>query len=165
MHAPRHQCSTACESVGPFRIYCADTAGTARARAVVWGPRRTALRRRYDPTCKFDHPFAVTQGFGKSFGYNRNEEVHTARWCDWSLQYGDGHCPVGRVTSQADVDRCCTSTNTTGLVHLLVRTVAKSGNLEINFGPTGDGRLPASMVRPLLGTGRWLAGACHAQCL
>ena len=29
----------------------------------------------YDPTCKFDHPFAVTQGFGKSFGFNRLEEV------------------------------------------------------------------------------------------
>ena len=36
------------------------------------------------------------------------------------------------------------------------RTVAKSGNLEINFGPSGDGHLPSEMVQPLLGTGRWL---------
>ena len=64
----------------------------------------------YDPTCKFDHPFAVTQGFGKSFGCkrsrslpllfffrflgqsgrtdNRLEEVHTGKWCDWNLEYG-----------------------------------------------------------------------------
>ena len=41
-------------------------------------------------------------------------------------------------------------------MHLLVRTVAKGGNLEINFGPTGDGHLAASMTAPLLGTGRWL---------
>ena len=31
------------------------------------------------------------------------------------------------------------------------------GNLEINFGPAGDGRLPTAMVQPLLGTGRWLS--------
>merc|ERR1740130_687661 len=68
----------------------------------------------YDPTCKFDHPFAVTQGFGKSFGYNRLEEVHTARWCDWNLQFGDGHCEVSHAVTQADADKCCTSTNTTG---------------------------------------------------
>lgn len=110
----------------------------------------------YDPTCKFDHPFAVTQGFGKSFGYNRLEEVHTGKWCDWNLEYGDGNCQVSHAVTQQDADECCTSTNTTGLVHLLVRTVSKSGNLEINFGPTGDGRLPTAMVQPLLGTGRWL---------
>ena len=61
--------------------------------------------------------------------------------------------PVSQAVTQADADACCTSTNTTGLVHLLVRTVAKSGNLEINFGPAGDGRLPTAMVQPLLGTG------------
>ena len=54
--------------------------------------------------------------------------------------------------------------NTTGLVHLLVRTVAKSGNLEINFGPAGDGRLPTAMVQPLLGTGRWLETNGEAIC-
>merc|ERR1712046_229169 len=46
--------------------------------------------------------------------------------------------------------------NTTGLIHLLVRTVAKGGNLEINFGPRPDGILPESMTVALLGTGRWL---------
>lgn len=113
----------------------------------------------YDPTCKFaGHAFAVTQGFGKSFGYNRNEEVSvgTTKWCDWNLEYGDGRCRVSSATTYADAAECCTHTNTTGLVHLLVRTVAKGGNLEINFGPTGDGRLPESMTTPLLGTGRWL---------
>ena len=29
----------------------------------------------YDPTCKFDHPFAVTQGFGKSFGCKRSRSL------------------------------------------------------------------------------------------
>ena len=82
--------------------------------------------------------------------------MHTGKWCDWNLQYGDGHCPVSQAVTQSDADKCCTSTNTTGLVHLLVRTVSKAGNLEINFGPAGDGRLPTAMVQPLLGTGRWL---------
>ena len=36
-------------------------------------------------------------------------------------------------------------------------TCAAGGNLEINFGPNGDGTLPASMTLPLLGTGRWLS--------
>ena len=84
------------------------------------------------------------------------EEVKTARYCDWNLRWGDGHCPVSQAVTQADADECCTTTNTTGLVHLLVRTVSKGGNLEINFGPAGDGRLPTAMVQPLLGTGRWL---------
>ena len=72
--------------------------------------------------------------------------------------------PVSQAVTQADADACCTSTNTTGLVHLLVRTVAKSGNLEINFGPAGDGRLPTAMVQPLLGTGRWLETNGEAIC-
>jgi len=112
----------------------------------------------YDPECQFDHPFAVTQGFGKSFGYNRNEERHitNAKWCDWNLKNGDGHCKVSTAVTYADTELCCTHTNATGLVHLLVRTVAKGGNLEMNFGPAGDGLLPNSMVVPLLGTGRWL---------
>ena len=32
----------------------------------------------------------------------------------------------------------------------------QGGNLEINFGPAGDGTLPTSMTMPLLATGRWL---------
>jgi alpha-L-fucosidase len=81
----------------------------------------------YDPTCTFDHPFAVTMGFGASFGYSREEEAH----------------PEVLLSS-------------TQLVHLLVRTVARGGNLEINVGPTGDGRIPSSMQVPLKAVGNWL---------
>lgn len=112
----------------------------------------------YDPACKFvDHAFAVTQGFGKSFGFNRREEVNVGdtKWCDWGLPNGGDDCR-GPVTFD-DERRCCTHTNATALVQLLVRTVAKGGNLEINVGPEGDGSLPASQTMPLLAMGRWLA--------
>ena len=68
----------------------------------------------YDPDCSFEnHSFAVTQGFGKSFGYNRNEDIHVGdnRWCDWNLAYGDGACAVSTAVTYADADKCCTQTN------------------------------------------------------
>jgi len=46
--------------------------------------------------------------------------------------------------------------SSSALTELLVRTVAKGGNLEINVGPTGDGRIPSSMQTPLRSVGRWL---------
>ena len=67
-------------------------------------------------------------GFGASFGFSRNEEAH----------------PEVLLDARA-------------LTALLVRTVAKSGNLELNVGPTGDGRIPASMQTPLRALGRWLS--------
>lgn len=70
----------------------------------------------------------MTMGFGASFGYSRNEEAHP------SILF-----------------------NGSALTGLLVRTVAKGGNLEINVGPTGDGRIPSSMQTPLRAIGRWLA--------
>ena len=92
----------------------------------------------YDPSCKFDdHAFAVTQGFGKSFGYNRNEENHVGarRWCDWGLLNGDGHCQVSTAVTFDDADKCCTHTNSTGLVHLLVRTASKVRRFPARFPP------------------------------
>ena len=82
----------------------------------------------YDPACKFDSkPFAVTLGFGASFGYSRNEEAHPEVYL-----------------------------NGASLTALFVRTIAKGGNLELNVGPTGDGRIPSSMQTPLRAIGRWL---------
>ncbi|WP_214409200.1 alpha-L-fucosidase [Sphaerisporangium fuscum] len=46
----------------------------------------------------------------------------------------------------------------TELVHLLVDTVAKNGNLLLNIGPRGDGSLPDDQVDRLRHLGRWLAG-------
>ncbi len=43
------------------------------------------------------------------------------------------------------------------LIHLLVDTVSKGGNLMLNVGPTADGRIPVIMEERLLQVGDWLA--------
>jgi alpha-L-fucosidase len=43
-----------------------------------------------------------------------------------------------------------------GLVHLLVETVAKGGNLLLNVGPTADGTIPVVMQQRLTEVGDWL---------
>lgn len=42
------------------------------------------------------------------------------------------------------------------LVLLLVETASKGGNLLLNVGPMGDGRIPAESVTRLQGVGRWM---------
>lgn len=42
------------------------------------------------------------------------------------------------------------------LVHLLVDVVSKGGNLILDIGPTGDGRIPVIMQERLLQIGAWL---------
>jgi len=44
----------------------------------------------------------------------------------------------------------------TSLVHLLIETVSKGGNLLLDIGPTADGRIPVIMQQRLLEIGRWL---------
>ena len=43
------------------------------------------------------------------------------------------------------------------LVHMLVEIVSKGGNLLLNVGPTGDGRIPVIMQERLRQIGDWLA--------
>ncbi|WP_304062876.1 alpha-L-fucosidase [Pedobacter glucosidilyticus] len=42
------------------------------------------------------------------------------------------------------------------LIHLLVNTVGRGGNLCLNVGPTADGRIPVIMEQRLLDIGEWL---------
>ena len=42
------------------------------------------------------------------------------------------------------------------LVHLLIETVSKGGNLLLDIGPTADGRIPVIMQQRLLEVGQWL---------
>ncbi|MBN1490148.1 MAG: alpha-L-fucosidase [Phycisphaerae bacterium] len=46
--------------------------------------------------------------------------------------------------------------STRSLVHLLVDTVSRGGNLLLDIGPTADGRIPPIMQERLLGIGAWL---------
>jgi alpha-L-fucosidase len=46
--------------------------------------------------------------------------------------------------------------STTELVHLLVDTVSRGGNLLLDVGPTADGRIPVVMQERLLQIGAWL---------
>ena len=45
----------------------------------------------------------------------------------------------------------------TALLHLLIETVSRGGNLLLNVGPTADGRIPVIMQDRLLEIGGWLA--------
>jgi len=47
-------------------------------------------------------------------------------------------------------------TPATDLVHLLVNTVCKGGNLLLDIGPTADGRIPVIMQQRLIEIGAWL---------
>ncbi|MEK7395486.1 MAG: alpha-L-fucosidase [Candidatus Poribacteria bacterium] len=42
------------------------------------------------------------------------------------------------------------------IIHLLIGIVSKGGNLELNVGPTADGRIPVIMQQRLLEIGEWL---------
>jgi alpha-L-fucosidase len=42
------------------------------------------------------------------------------------------------------------------LIHMLIDIVAKGGNLLLDVGPTGDGRIPVIMQQRLLEMGKWL---------
>jgi alpha-L-fucosidase len=69
--------------------------------------------------------FEECQGMGKSFGYNRNENVDNYR-------------------------------SSTALLHLLIDNVSRGGNLLLDIGPTGDGRIPVIMQQRLIDMGAWL---------
>lgn len=42
------------------------------------------------------------------------------------------------------------------LVHMLIQTVSRGGNLALNVGPQPDGRLPAEAMKEISGLGAWL---------
>jgi alpha-L-fucosidase len=42
------------------------------------------------------------------------------------------------------------------LIHLLIETVSKGGNLLLDIGPTADGRIPVIMQERLMQIGDWL---------
>ena len=46
---------------------------------------------------------------------------------------------------------------TTQLVHLLIDTISRGGNLLLDVGPTADGRIPVIMQDRLIGIGQWLS--------
>jgi alpha-L-fucosidase len=71
------------------------------------------------------HKWEECQAIGKSFGYNRVEELNDYK-------------------SAAD------------LIHLLVDVVSRGGNLNLDIGPTADGRVPVIMQERLLQIGAWL---------
>jgi alpha-L-fucosidase len=74
---------------------------------------------------KANKPWEEGRGIGKSFGYNRVEDVDDYK-------------------------------SSKELVHLLVEVVSKGGNLALDVGPTGDGRIPVIMQQRLVDIGRWL---------
>ena len=47
--------------------------------------------------------------------------------------------------------------STTELLHLLIDTVSRGGNLLLDIGPTADGRIPEIMEQRLLEMGEWLS--------
>jgi alpha-L-fucosidase len=71
------------------------------------------------------HPWEESRGMGRSYGFNRAENINHYR------------------TSKE-------------LVHELIDVVSRGGNLLLNVGPTGDGRIPVIMQQRLRDIGSWL---------
>jgi alpha-L-fucosidase len=80
-------------------------------------------------------------------GVERNEQQYHY----WEENRGIGHSyGFNRNEKAADY------LSSDSLIHLLVQTVAKGGNLLLNVGPTADGRIPLIMQQRLLDIGQWL---------
>ncbi len=71
------------------------------------------------------HKWEECQAIGKSFGYNRVEDLTDYK-------------------------------SSSELIHLLVDVVSRGGNLNLDIGPTADGRVPVIMQERLLQIGAWL---------
>lgn len=82
-----------------------------------------------------------------------------------------GHLPEGPLTAKGLWEECqgmgksfgynrnenADNYRSTGeLLHLLIDSVSRGGNLLLDIGPTADGRIPEIMQERLLGMGRWL---------
>ncbi|HNR31364.1 MAG TPA: alpha-L-fucosidase, partial [Candidatus Hydrogenedentes bacterium] len=82
-----------------------------------------------------------------------------------------GHLPKGRLVDAGLFEECQGMGKSFGynrneaaedyrtsteLLHLLIDNVSRGGNLLLDIGPTGDGRIPCIMQQRLLDMGAWL---------
>lgn len=149
-------------------------------------PQLKDLVTRYEPSIvwpdgQWDHPDEVWRSTEfLAWLYNesavRDEVVVDDRWGKGSRgRHGDFYTTeYGKVTEEEgghkweecrgigasfgynrneDIDDYATATQ---LVHLLVETVCRGGNLLLDIGPTGDGRIPVIMEQRLIEIGQWL---------
>jgi len=75
-------------------------------------------------------------------------------WVDqpWQEDRGIGHSyGYNRNENISDYD------SPEQLIHMLVRVASNGGNLLLDVGPTGDGRIPVIMQQRLLQIGQWLS--------
>jgi alpha-L-fucosidase len=79
------------------------------------------------------------------------EQPASARYSTWELTRGLGNS-FGYNAQETAADLLSGAE----LVHLLADVVAKGGNLLINVGPDGEGRIPDIQQQPLRELGRWL---------
>jgi len=83
-----------------------------------------------------------------------------------------GHIPQGALIEQHRFEECQGMgksfgynrnegvddyRSATALLHLLIDTVSRGGNLLLDIGPTADGRIPVIMQQRLVDMGEWLA--------
>ncbi len=86
-------------------------------------------------------------------------------------EYG-GHIPEGRLLGEHRFEECQGMGKSFGynrnegvdeyrsateLLHLLIDTVSRGGNLLLDIGPTADGRIPVIMQQRLVDMGKWLS--------
>jgi alpha-L-fucosidase len=107
-------------------------------------------------------PDGVVNNRFTTFGYERSEQhsdFTTPEYAvlaeavpgKWEACRGIGNS-FGWNRAETDADLLSVER----LVHLLVDVVSKNGNLLLNVGPTGDGRIPWPQAERLLGLGGWL---------
>lgn len=81
--------------------------------------------------------------------YRVYDEVREKKW---ETVRGLGHS-FAYNRQEKEEDMLCGS----DLIHLLVDTVSKNGNLLINIGPRADGTIPESQTKPLKELGLWMS--------
>ncbi|WP_084000540.1 alpha-L-fucosidase [Actinomadura kijaniata] len=89
-----------------------------------------------------------------------------------TVEYGEGTPPangkweacrgIGTSFGYNRLETDATYLTPAALIHHLAETVADGGNLLLNVGPTGTGRIPPEQEERLLAVGRWLKAHGHA---
>jgi len=105
-----------------------------------------AVNDRWGKECRSHHGGYYTTEYGK---YHEMSELGAVR--EWEECRGmGGSFGYSRNETVDDYKRA------TDLIHLLVETVSKGGNLLLDIGPTADGRIPVIMQQRLVEMGEWL---------
>lgn len=108
-------------------------------------PKDVVVNDRWGKECRNVHGGFATPEYG---GIPKGHLIDVGRWEECQ---GMGHSFGYNRNETAENYR-----STTELLHLLIDSVSRGGNLLLDIGPTADGRIPEIMEQRLLDMGAWL---------